>query len=216
MDLNPGNDSAFRDTFRRYADWNRRDGAELFVDQTRKLAVELYTQTAAIAPSKATIAQKVKSLGWRVIKRGDPDQWRQSAAKNYNKRRGRPTNATQAARKALLSAKATLEQMQSFVIKKRSDARLYLASGWLGAVVDLGGSLKSTSGEVDRERGGAHVRRSSTGVEITLWNRTDGIETMDAKKHFVAKAIAVRTADMWTYIIRKMNEQMNGRGRRAA
>jgi hypothetical protein len=78
---------------------------------------------------------------------------------------------------------------------------------WLGAIGDLGGSLKTSSGTVDRARGGAEIHREPGRVSIVFWNRTPGIETMDAKKHFVAKAIAVRAADMWVYILRKMREQ---------
>lgn len=200
------NTAALRDTFARYADWNGREREMLFEDQTRKFATELYMQTAAIAPTKATIAAKVKSLGWRVIKTGTPEQWAGRAVAKMDRKRGRPSRKDRAAMDAALSGKPTLEQMQEYVIKKRSKARLYLASGWLGAVVDLGGQMKATSGKVDRSRGGADIHRSPGQVSVEFWNRTEGMVLMDEKKAIVSKAIAVRMADMWVYITRKMNE----------
>lgn len=211
------------EAFRQYAEWNHRDGAELFVDQTRKLATELYTQTAAIAPSKAQIATDVKKLGWRIpvkfkdgrLGRGVAAQWVGWAWEQRKKRKGRPSKSEQLA-KERFKKRPTLADMQRFVIAMRTNARLYLASGWLGAIFDLGGTLKATSGGVDRERGGAEVQRTSTGVRITLWNRSRGIETVNARRQFVAKAHLVRTADMLVYIRRKMDEAARAVFQRAA
>lgn len=210
-----------RDTFRKYAAWNHRDGAQLFLDQARKLATELYQQTAAIAPTKAEIDSDVKTLGWHIprrfpdgrLGRGVPAQWLGTArkkSKQSKRKRGRPRKGETAAYRQteedFMAQKPTLKQMQDFVISNRAAARLYLASGWLGAVVDLGGSMKVTSGKVDRARGGAIIRKGPAGVEIEFWNRTPGIETMDARTQFVAKAILVRSLDMYAYIRRKQSE----------
>lgn len=209
------------ETFRKYADWNHRDGAELFVDQTRKLATELYTQTAAIAPSEAEIAADVRAQGWKIPKRfadgregrGSNRAWagwsywqaiKNKTIKRFRGRGARQKNWEQES--AMRDQKPTLAMMQAYVIALRKNARLFLASGWLGAIFDLGGSLKKSSGKVDHERGGAEIHHNPHGVEVVLWNRTPGIETMDQKTHFVAKAVAVRTADMWVYIRRKMDE----------
>ncbi|HEX8312159.1 MAG TPA: hypothetical protein VF614_12625, partial [Chthoniobacteraceae bacterium] len=117
------NAGSLNDTFARYAEWNRRDREQLFEDQSRKLATELYMQTAAIAPTKATIASKVKSLGWAVIKRGTPQQWVGRAVGRKSRRIGRPSNEDRAAFEAAREKKPTLAQMQAFVIAKRSNAR---------------------------------------------------------------------------------------------
>lgn len=214
---------SLRQTFRTYAAWNQRDSADLFLDQSRKLATELYQQTAAIAPSKSKIAADVKALGWKIPRkfqdgrtgRGVRAQWlgyAYSRSKASKRKRGRQSRgnaaAFEAAFESAMNRKATLADMQKFVIAMRSNARLYLASGWLGAVLDLGGSVKNTSGRVDRSRGGAIIRRGQGSVEVEFWNRTPGIETMDAKHHFVAKAIAVRTLDMFAYIQRKRAEAL--------
>jgi hypothetical protein len=203
--------------FLEYARWNQRDTADLFVGESRKFANELYNQTAAIAPSKATISAKVKSLGWHVIKRGTPQQWTgQALQKRQKGRRGRPSLKNIAADAAFLATKPTLQQMQAYVIAKRSNARLYLASGWLGAIADQGGKLKTTSGKVDHDRGGAEVYRAPSHVEVEFWNRTPGIVEMDAKHGLVAKAYAVRIADMLVYIERKIAESQNRVFRKAA
>lgn len=206
--------SLWGDTYRRYAEWNGRDGEQLFIDQTRKLATELYQQTAAIAPSKAEIEADVKAQGWHIPEkfddgrqgRGKSSQWLGLVLATREKRRGRKSNGQRQSEDAFLRGRATLEQMQAYVIKLRTSARLYLASGWLGAIFDLGGTLKASSGKVDSERGGAEIRRSPGLLEITLWNRTPGIAAMNAKHQLVARALAVRTADMWVYIRRKMDE----------
>ena len=196
-----------RGAFRQYVKYRKGLHEDLFVDEGRKYATALFVQTAAIAPTRAQIAADVKALGWRVIKRGTADQWKGAALAKREKRRGRGAGAiNDAMRATAMAAKATLSQMQQFVINKRAAARKYLASGWLGAVADLGGSLKTSSGAVDRARGGAFVRKGADGVEIVLWNRTPGIETMNDKKQFVAKAQAERAADMWAYILRKMGQ----------
>lgn len=208
--------ASLRQTFRTYAAWNQRDSAGLFIDQARKLATELYVQTAAIAPSKSEIAADVKALGWKIprkfrdgrLGRGVPAQWLGSALARRAKKRGRKSKLSLAEEEAFMAQRPTLEQMQAFVIANRSSARLYLASGWLGAVADLGGSLKNTSGKIDRSRGGATIRRGAGSISVEFWNRTPGIETMDAKKHFVAKAIAVRMIDMQAYIARKRAEEL--------
>lgn len=221
----------FTDAFKKLAEWNHRDGAQLFVDATRKLAYDLEAQTAAIAPSESKIAADVRAQGWKIptlfkragdsigrLGRGWPNQWTEFDIRAQRKgKRGRKTKAEKEAESAQRAAhRPTLSQMQAYVIKARTHARKYLASGWLGAILDMGGSIRGTNGDVDRERGGAIVKRSVTSVEITLWNRTPGIETMDAKKHFVDKAVAVRTADMLVYIRRKMDEAANRIFRKAA
>lgn len=201
------NSSAMSRMFLEYASWNQRETPDLFVAESRKFANELYMQTAAIAPSKATISAKVKSLGWHVIKRGSSSQWKGAALAKKAKRKGRGAGAiNDATRDKAMAAKATLEQMQAYVIAKRSNARLYLASGWLGAVSDLGGSLKISSGNIDHTRGGAEVFRSPSHVEIEFWNRTPGIVEQDAKHNLVGRAYAVRMADMLEYIERKRRE----------
>lgn len=218
MHLSPTDHHAWSDTFRKYAEWNQRDAGDLFVAQCGKLAVELYTQTKLIAPTKDEITADVKKLSWHIpaffpdgrIGRGIPRMWADFLLEKREKRkRGRPSKGAAAARAnplPRLSAAEMLALMQEFVIKLRVRARLFLASGWLGAVEDLGGSLSSSSGQVDRERGGAEVNRTPTGVEVVLWNRTPGIEDMDEKHQMRAKAAAVRIYDMRLYILNHMNE----------
>lgn len=211
-----------REQLRTYMIWNQRDGAELFVDEMRKMATELYNQTAAIAPTKGEITSDVRKQGWAIprkfpdgrLGRGVPRQWQgvawQKLKQKVWKKRGRPRNGEKtreyAAEDEFFAQKPTLAMMQAFVIKIRNAARLYLASGWLGAILDLGGAAKNTSGAVDRARGGAIIRKGPGHVAVEFWNRTPGIEDMDAKHHFVDKAIAVRIVDMQAYIDRKRRE----------
>ena len=222
--LNSSDRRPFSDAFRKYAEWNHRDGADLFVDQTRKLATELYNQTAAIAPSEAQIQSDVDAQGWEIPKRfpdgrlgrGTPAQWIGAAyhaaikAKSLIKKRGRGAKGYNIAQEnAFRDQRPTLQQMQAFVIARRMKSNFYIATGWLGSILALGGSVQSSSGKVDPKRGGAQIRRSPSEVDIVLWNETPGIETMEEKRHFVEKAIAVRAVDMWVYIRRKMTEAQN-------
>ena len=211
------NAQAVRATFQQYVQHNKRDQDFLWRDQSRKLATDLYTETAAIAPSRAEIAAEVKQLGWRIPTRFADGRLGRGVAKNwlgyaYTKmrrrvrRRGRKTKADHLEEADFMAQRPTLQQMQQFVIDLRTKARLFLASGWLGAIVDLGGSVQATSGFVQRERGGATIFRSTGLVQVMFWNRTPGIETMQEKKDFVGKASARRVADMWVYIRRKMGD----------
>jgi|GEM_PF-6526618 len=217
------NRGQYQRAFEKYASWYTDAHPEanlsaLFEDQSRKLAVELYNQTAEIAPSVEKLEADIKRQGWRIpawfrgsrsrIGRGVPAMWLGTAFDRQPKPfKGRGAKAkNEAAREAWMAQKPTLAQMEAFVLKMRSAARLYLASGWLGAVVRLGGSVKSTSGQVDPARGGAEITRGQGISKVTIWNRTDGIVTMDLKKQFVEKALTVRAADMLVYVRRKMDE----------
>lgn len=239
------NTTRVREAFAQYASYRKRDREEAFRDQARKLAVELYNQTAAIAPTEAQVASTVRALGWHIpayfgaapardgkgrivgpapgsrIGRGVVAQWVGVAWEKQKpkRRRGRPTKAQQKRYDKKQAAffddyfsRPSLDQMQAFVIMMRTNARLYLASGWLGAVVSLGGSVKaraggqSGSGAVSSERGGAFVTVADGLMSVTIWNRSVGIEDVDAKRGFVAAAVAVRVEDMWVYVRRKEQE----------
>ena len=226
------NTTRIREAFQQYAMYNKRNRETLFRDQARKLAVELYNQTAAIAPSEDDIAAKVRSLGWRIpknfadgrIARGTKEQWVgvDWERRKPKRRRGRPTKRSAAAYQAKMDwffqdyyERPTLDQMQQFVIMMRTQARLYLASGWLGAVVDLGGSVKASNGGVSRDRGGAFITRNEGLLAVTLWNRSVGIVDVDEQKGFSKKAIEVRVADMWKYVLRKEEEGLRRLARAA-
>ena len=204
----------FSDSFKRYAQWNARDSETMFIEQSRKLADELYKQTVLIAPTVSQIASDVKAQGWKIpakfadgqTGRGFASQWLGNVAAKREKRKGRKEKGQSAGDDSAMRGKATLAQMQAYVIGLRSRARRYLASGWLGSVVELGGTPDTSSGPVNTARGGTMIRRGTGTLEITLWNRTPGIESMDDQHQMVAKAIAVRSADMWVYIRRKMDE----------
>ena len=176
------NTTRIREAFQQYAMYNKRNRETLFRDQARKLAVELYNQTAAIAPSEDDIAAKVRSLGWRIpknfadgrIARGTKEQWVgvDWERRKPKRRRGRPTKRSAAAYQAKMDwffqdyyERPTLDQMQQFVIMMRTQARLYLASGWLGAVVDLGGQRQGQQRrrEPRPRRGVHHPQRRAAG-----------------------------------------------------
>jgi hypothetical protein len=206
------NANEFAATFRRYAELNRRNLADLAIDQSRKLAIELYNQTAAVAPTQAQIAADVQKQGWKIpekfpdgrLGRGTPGQWIGSAVAALPRRRGRKSKARGAQEAAILSSKPNLQQMQAFVIKHRTRAIKYVASGWLGAVQDLGGSLKSSSGAVNSRRGRAEVADGA----VSIINDTPGMMAVDQKHGVIQKAINTRINDMRVYIARKIAESV--------
>jgi hypothetical protein len=226
LESTAGQRDALRRGYRLYADWYLdahpdENAAGLFEEQGKKLAIELYQQTAAIAPSESQIASDVTAQGWKIprkfadgrLGRGWPAQWTGTAYlqmlkdKTIKKKRGR--NARQFnidQENAIRDAKPTLQQMQAFVIKMRTNARLFLASGWLAAVELLGGSVRASNGQVDPDRGGVEIRHTATSHEITIWNATPGVVEMDDQHGFVARAVRVRVADMMIYVQRKMSE----------
>lgn len=234
MSTNSSQLENLRRGYKSYASWYLgahpdQDGEDLFIDQGRKFATELYNQTAAIAPTPAQIAADVTAQGWKIprkfpdgrLGRGVPAQWLGVAykaalkAKEIARKRGRGAKAfNDAQESSFLAQKPTLQVMQAFVIKNRVNAILNLASGWLGAIAELGGSLKERRGRgsiagyprQNAKRGGADIHRSPGRSEIVLWNETPGMTEMDAKHGIVAKAVTVRVADMIVYIRRKMDE----------
>lgn len=223
------NTTRVKGAFASYAKARKLDRNMLFRQQALKLAVELYNQTAAIAPTEAQIESTVRALGWHIPKnfadgrigRGTVGQWVGVAWEQAKpkRRRGRPTKRSAALYDKKQAAffddyfsRPSLDQMQAFVILMRSNARLYLASGWLGAVVDLGGTVKARvggqagSGQVHRDRGGAFITVADGLMSVTIWNRSVGIEDVNGKKQFVEKAVTVRVDDMWVYVARKERE----------
>jgi hypothetical protein len=114
--------------------------------------------------------------------------------------------------------------MQAFVIRWRERARLYLASGWIGAIEGFKNRLNPTYGRVyagpldpqeigtgtfrpDREmRGGVDIIETPTSIRIEIWNSTRGIVEMDRKHRILDKALTARAADMIVYIRRKIDE----------
>lgn len=210
--INSNGIGRIRETFRSYASHNRREVEFLWQDQSRKLANELYNVTAAIAPSRSEIAADVRALGWKIptrfadgrIGRGLPGDWTGFAlTKRERRKKGKPVDEA-----AFRAKRPTLAQMQAYVIALRSRARLFLASGWLGAIVDLGGSPKTSSGKVDRDRGGADITRSPGLITVEFWNRTPGIEGQNSKHDLVGKAVKARVADMLIYIRRKQTDAL--------
>ena len=201
---------ALRDAFREFTRYNLRDTEQLARHQTQMFAGELYEQTAAIAPSESQISADVQAQGWVIPARfdngarrgrGTPDQWLGFAVESLPKKRGRKSKARHAQEQAILVSRPTLEQMQAYVIRIRDLARLYLASGWLNGLYNLGVSPPgAVHGTIDPSRSGAEVRRGGGVIEIELWNRTPGIVTQNQKHQFVAIAVRNRVEDMWVYI----------------
>lgn len=209
-----------REKFKEYAEWNERDIDELGMKTVQKLVIGakgvdgLYQTTKAIAPTPGTIEAKVRSLGWRVIKRGTPEKWSSSARKNLPKVSTKGMSkaerkAEMARRKAVLAlaAQDQLKLMQNFVIRKRTRAIFWLASGWLGAAADLGFNFRKMFGKVDHARGGATVTKTATGTRVEIWNKTNGVDSVNEKYGFLQRAIANVVADLEVYIERKQAEQ---------
>lgn len=204
---------AIQAKFREKLLYNKRNEEYLAKKEALAFAHDLFQETKELAPTRAEIAADVKALGWKIpaffkdgrMGRGTPEMWEKFGFVRAVKRilkgqRGRRSEENQAKINNAVLKQNKLSAMQRFVIALRAAHRLFLATGWLGSIVDLGGSLNAKSGEVDRQRGGAYFRRSGGRLEWSLWNRTPGIETMQRKTNFVGKAIARRLNDMQKYI----------------
>jgi hypothetical protein len=196
-----------------------KSAEDAFVHQAKNFALNLYQVTADIAPTvskiRADVTAHTQPGNWDIpaffadgrMGRGLPRMWRSFLYRTRpNKKKGRPNKDAAAAREAYLGARPTTEDMRNFVVKMRSNARLYLASGWLPAVETLGGRLNGKNGEVHANRGGADIIRLKGKIVINLWNYTRGIVEMDAKHRLVDRAAAIRAADMWVYILDHMKQ----------
>lgn len=206
------NADKFADTMRRYADiYSARHPekglGQIMLERARNLAIKLYQATKAIAPTQARIAADVQKQGWRIptkfpdgrLGRGTPDQWIGTAIKALPKVRGRKTKDRLALEQSIRDRKPTLQDMQAFVIKHRSAHAGFIASGWKGALWDLGGQAS----------GGGFGRATviDNGNEIDLINNAPGATAADAKHGFVQKGIDDATADMAWYIMTRLQEE---------
>lgn len=204
----------FARTMRKYgAIYGQRHGKTLdliILERAKKLAYELYAQTAAIAPDKGRIAADVQKLGWRIppyfpdgrMGRGEPRMWADNAIDELPKRRGRKSKKRLAQEESIRNSKATLAQMQAFVIRRRASHAKFVATGWLRCILDLGGSLNKGSGDVNPNAGGAVIKPG----EVELHNNTPGCVPANSKYGFVKKAIAAQIQDMTEYIVSRTQQ----------
>ena len=213
------------EAFRAFVATNQRDVEFLFQDQGRKLAVDIFTATKGIAPTPAEITADVQARGWKIPKwfhtggtrgwrteRGPVSLWAGATQNDLDKKNARGKKLTKKDRRnaALLQGnKPTLQMMEAFVIGLRKKASRFLATGWLGAISDLGGSPSGGEDKVDHTRGGAFITRNKGKAVLTLWNRTPGICTVQAKKHFLEHAVANRVASMWQYVKDRTKDAKN-------
>jgi hypothetical protein len=206
------NAAEFTATMNRYAElYSSRHPdkglGQIMIERARNLAIKLYEATKVIAPTQSDIAADVQKQGWNIpekfpdgrIGRGTPDQWIGAAIKSLPKVRGRKTTERKALESSMRGSKPTLQQMQAFVIKYRTAHAGFIASGWKGALWDLGG--KATGGGFGR----ASV--NDNGSEIEIVNNAPGAAAADAKHNFTQQGIADATADMEWYIFTRLQEQ---------
>lgn len=213
------NAASLAQTFRNYAEvYGSRHPdvgpAKMLIENARKLATDLYNVSAEIAPTQAQIAADVKKLGWKIPKkfpdgrigRGEPSDWQGLAFSDVEKsltkgRKGRRSNKLkgqlQAAETSIRGTRPTLEMMQNYVIRRRFAHIKYIASGWLGAIQDLGGSLKQSSGNVKSSRGRAEVQDDA----IVIINNSAGINVVNQKYKLVQRAIQRRISDLRVYLL---------------
>lgn len=209
MNVEVINASQFSDTMKRYAEvYSMRHPdkglGEIVIGRALNLAIKLREATLKIAPNQAQIAADVQRQGWKIpakfpdgrLGRGTPDQWSRGALAALPKQRGRKTAARHTEEAAILGSRPTLQQMQAFVIKHRSAHSGFIASGWVGAIFDLGG----------RAKGGGFGRATvkDGGAEIDIINNAPGCTEADAKHGFVVKGIANATQDMANYITERL------------
>lgn len=187
---------------------------EIVVERAGKLAFELYKQAKAIAPTKAQIAADVQKLGWRIPKefpdgrmgRGEPRQWANFEIDTTLPKMGRGRKSTErrAQEQAIRAQKPTLTEMQNFVINFRSKHSGFVASGWTGALHDLG----VYGGGGNRSRyGGATTTQHGSDVTVYLVNDAPGVTEANAKYDFVSKAIDAQIKDMGDYISTRLHQE---------
>lgn len=188
MDAIATNADEFSAVYRRYAAFAHSvTGPELLERESKKLIIELYKQTKAVAPNISDIAADVTKQGWKIptkfpdgrVGRGTPDQWKGTAISSLPKKRGRKTKARLAEEAGIASGKANLAMMQAFVIKKRVAHIGYVARGWLNAVISIEGDSI---------------------VDVINHNAGAGMAVVEAKHGVVARAFAARSADMLGWI----------------
>ncbi len=203
------NTDELRRTFAEYVQYNRRDLEDLRRKAIQKLTVALYQEARAVAPTREEIGAKVESLGWRVIKRGTPEQWGTLAARllpkvNMRGMKKAEREAEKARRKAAVAAQDEREKMAAFVIKKRAARIGFMASAYAVAARALG----FNSGRVPALH--AQGIASDDGRTTTIAATAGGINDVNDRTGFVRKAIEKVIADMRTYIY---DRQKNGRER---
>jgi hypothetical protein len=206
------NADQFAETMHKYAEvysfrHPEKGLGQIIKERALNLALKLYQATKDIAPTQAQIAADVQKQGWRIptkfpdgrLGRGTPDQWVGGSLNALPKHRGRKSKARLSQEASIRSSKPTLQDMQAFVIRHRSAHAGFVASGWSGALHDLGG--QSGGGRY------GHAEVIEDGAEIEIVNNAPGAAEAEAKHHFIANGIAAATQDMAVYIASRLAEE---------
>lgn len=173
----------------RYLEVNTRNAGQLVAKQAKDVSLQLYKATAALAPSEAAIARKVKSLGWRVKRK--PGAWPLKKGEKCG-------------------SKGPLRRMQAAQIKKRAKARGTVATGWLPAVTKFGGSAGKRLVQIRNPKGSVTISGMGTSSpSITITNSTPGIAAMEKQHHLLSTAFNEASKDIVTYLRRKQQENAN-------
>ena len=167
----------------KYLETNTRNAGDLVARKAQSVAKELYNVCSKLAPSEAEIAQKVKSLGWRVKRKKGA----------WPLRQGEKRGST-----------GPLHRMQAAQIGRRQKARGYVATGWLPAVNRLGGAAtggKKRLVQVKNPRGKVKIEGGGTGtLAITITNQTPGIGKMQREHNVIRTALNNESADIIKYL----------------
>jgi len=193
------NTAELQRTFAEYVQYNHREIEFLRRHQVKNFLIRAYQEGRAIAPTRERIAAKVKSLGWRVIKRGLPEQWGKEAYKtipkeNMRKMKKQERAAEKQRRAAAVAAIDNLKKMQDYVIQKRASKIGYIASVFAVAARKIGIKV----GKVGAAHGSAFV--SDSPQQTTITGKAAGLIDVENRTGFIQRAVDATTADMRVYI----------------
>lgn len=219
---------SFRDSMALYLQLNQRDVAELVAKKGNDLRIALFRAFAAQAPARGTSLAEARARGWRVkrgggglsanaLKRADAIMQGATSitASSVRERKGqlrifgfRPRNPNQTRRRSgiILNRRAVAVVEE---INLRERARRSAAVGWLAGRSQLPRARNGTTllahenNQTGTRLGTTSYSARDLAAEASFTNYAHGAGVV-ANRGAVANALAAATADLNTYIARKL------------
>ena len=202
IEFRHGTPQALVETFAEYVRYADKDINDLVMKQARELTQYLFLATPKASASE--IAQKVRSLGWRVKRPGYDSR---VSARKIHRAMGWLRNAQNDLSAGISLGK--LKVMQDAVIAIRQGRIGAMRAGWIPGMQKLGSKMAAAASNKRRKNlGEAQIEMDGQGrIKVTIINNMPGIVELDRKAGIVDKAFHLTTINMQKYIERKKQER---------
>jgi hypothetical protein len=197
---------------RAYGEALGRPMPEVLEDQANKLCssnfgdgkLGLFQEAAALAPTRQELFALPVLLNYRIRRRGRPVFTRfTTRTVKRGKNKGKQIQVR--------AKTAEGDKMKAGEIERRAAARFYNASGWLNPAF-----MKYAKSRKIKPNGAVSISLNGDVLSVTFINATTKAGEVDARYHYVDRALRNRAEDMLEYInkhIDRVTTNFNAGGR---